>query len=112
VFKEYFPYYTVIAPSTAKVIALSKAKMIAILKFLINPMTAIALLTAKMIALLKFNQEEGDRINKHLKNQIITVNNDQFGASHFINAPYKISDRTVDVPKKAFMAVLQLNQES
>jgi hypothetical protein len=33
VFKEYFPYYTVIAPSTAKVIALSKAKMIAVLKF-------------------------------------------------------------------------------
>jgi hypothetical protein len=33
VFKEYLPYYTVIAPSTAKVIALSKAKMIEILKF-------------------------------------------------------------------------------
>ncbi|WP_254034766.1 hypothetical protein [Planktothrix agardhii] len=54
-FKEYFPYYTVIAPSTVKVIALS---------------------TVKAIAILKFNQEQdSDRINKHPKNQIITVNN-------------------------------------
>jgi len=28
-----------------------------------------------------------------VKNQIITVNNNQFGALHFINAPYKIGDR-------------------
>jgi hypothetical protein len=45
----------VIAPSTVKVIALS---------------------TVKAIAILKFNQEQdSDRINKHPKNQIITVNN-------------------------------------
>jgi hypothetical protein len=51
-----------------------------------------------MIAILKFNQQDNsDRINKHPKHQIITVNNNQFGALHFINAPYKsynISDRT------------------
>jgi hypothetical protein len=29
-----------------------------------------------------------------VKNQIITVNSNQFGALHFINAPYKIGDRT------------------
>jgi len=28
-----------------------------------------------------------------VKNQMITVNNNQFGALHFINAPYKIGDR-------------------
>jgi len=48
-----------------------------------------------MIAILKFNQQDNsDRINKHPKHQIITVNNNQFGALHFINAPYKSSDRT------------------
>lgn len=40
----------------------------------------IVLSKAKMIAVLKFNQQQdGDRSNKHLKNQMITVNNNKLG---------------------------------
>ena len=34
-----------------------------------------------------------DRSNKYPKNQIIMVNNNQFGVLHFISAPYESGDR-------------------
>jgi hypothetical protein len=56
----YVPYYTAISLSTAKVIALSKVNVIAVLK--LN------------------QQDNSDRINKNSKNQMTTVNNNQFSA--------------------------------
>jgi hypothetical protein len=44
-------------------------------------MKAIAFSKAKEIAILKFNQQgNSDRINKNSKNQMTTVNNNQFSA--------------------------------
>jgi hypothetical protein len=46
----------------------------------VNPTYKIELSKAKMSAVLRFNQQDnGDRINKHPKNQIITENNNKFG---------------------------------
>jgi hypothetical protein len=49
----------------------------------INPtyIYLIALSKVNVIAVLKFNQQgNGDRINKNSKNQMTTVNNNQFSA--------------------------------
>jgi hypothetical protein len=54
-----------------------------------------------------------------VKNQIITVNSNQFGALHFINAPY--NTRSAIAPSKAkvialsqaeAIAILNLNQQA